>query len=76
MKNYDVKLLKYEDEQYPECLRNIHTPPIKLYCMGNINLLNKKRRVINLLYAIILEIISSKILFEDYRLQKTSHNKV
>ena len=45
MKNYDVKLLKYEDEQYPECLRNIHTPPIKLYCMGNINLLNKKRKI-------------------------------
>ena len=65
MKKYDVKLLKYEDEQYPECLRNIHTPPTKLYCMGNINLLNKKRRVINLLYAIILEIISSKILYED-----------
>ena len=41
MKKYDVKLLKYEDEQYPECLRNIHTPPTKLYCMGNINLLNK-----------------------------------
>ena len=40
MKKYDVKLLKYEDEQYPECLRNIHTPPTKLYCMGNINLLN------------------------------------
>ena len=45
MKNYDVKLLKYEDEQYPECLRNIHTPPTKLYCMGNINLLNKKRKI-------------------------------
>ena len=40
MKKYDVKLLKYEDEQYPECLRNIHTPPTKLYCMGNINLLS------------------------------------
>ena len=46
MKKYDVKLLKYEDEQYPECLRNIHTPPTKLYCMGNINLLNKKRKII------------------------------
>ena len=46
MKNYDVKLLKYEDEQYPECLRNIHTPPTKLYYMGNINLLNKKRKII------------------------------
>ena len=45
MKNYDVKLLKYEDEQYPECLRNIHTPPTKLYYMGNINLLNKKRKI-------------------------------
>ena len=45
MKKYDVKLLKYEDEQYPECLRNIHTPPTKLYCMGNINLLNKKRKI-------------------------------
>ena len=45
MKNYDVKLLKYEDEQYPKCLRNIHTPPTKLYCMGNINLLNKKRKI-------------------------------
>lgn len=45
MKNYDVKLLKYEDEQYPECLRNIHTPPTKLYCMENINLLNKKRKI-------------------------------
>lgn len=45
MRKYDVKLLKYEDEQYPECLRNIHTPPTKLYCMGNINLLNKKRKI-------------------------------
>ena len=49
MKKYDVKLLKYEDEQYPECLRNIHTPPTKLYCMGNINLLNKKRKIVEII---------------------------
>ena len=45
MKDYDVKMLKYEDKQYPECLRNIHTPPVKLYCMGNINLLNEKKKI-------------------------------
>ena len=53
MKNYDVKLLKYEDEQYPECLRNIHTPPTKLYCMGNINLYNQK------LQLLVVEIIAN-----------------
>lgn len=55
MKNYDVKLLKYEDEQYPKCLRNIHTPPTKLYCMGNINLLNKKEK----LQLLVVEIIAN-----------------
>ncbi len=32
--------LKFEDDKYPQKLRNIVDPPKVLYCEGNINLLN------------------------------------
>lgn len=45
MKNYDVKILDYNDEKYSENLKNMSTPPTKLYYMGNVDLLNKKRKI-------------------------------
>lgn len=45
MKNYDIKILSYNDEKYPENLKNMNTPPTKLYYMGNVDLLNKKRKI-------------------------------
>lgn len=37
----DYKILKIKDEKYPEKLRQIKNPPKKLYCIGNIELLEK-----------------------------------
>lgn len=45
MKNYDIKILNYNDEKYPKNLKNVSTPPTKLYYMGNVDLLNKKRKI-------------------------------
>ena len=45
MKNYDIKVLNYNDEKYPENLKNINMSPTKLYYMGDIDLLNKKRKI-------------------------------
>lgn len=45
MKNYDIKILSYNDEKYPENLKNVSTSPTKLYYMGNVDLLNKKRKI-------------------------------
>lgn len=45
MKNYDIKILNYNDEKYPENLKNMNTPPKKLYYIGNVDLLNKKRKI-------------------------------
>ena len=36
-----IKLLSYEDEQYPERLINMTEAPFFLFCKGNISLLNK-----------------------------------
>lgn len=33
--------IKLEDEFYPEKLKNIQCPPKRIYCLGNIKLLNK-----------------------------------
>lgn len=35
-----VQILNFEDTLYPEKLRKIKNPPQRLYCEGNINLLN------------------------------------
>ncbi|MBE5738339.1 MAG: DNA-protecting protein DprA [Clostridiales bacterium] len=35
----DIKVLTIKSEEYPEYLREIDTPPIMLYCKGNISLL-------------------------------------
>ena len=45
MKKHDIKILNYNDEKYPENLKNVSTPPTKLYYMGNVDLLNKKRKI-------------------------------
>ena len=45
MRKYDIKILNYEDDEYPENLRNIHTPPTKIYCMGNTDLLQVQRKI-------------------------------
>ena len=45
MKKHDVKILNYNDEKYPENLKNVSTPPTKLYYMGKVDLLNKKRKI-------------------------------
>ena len=35
-----IEILDINDNKYPEKLRNIPHPPTKLYCEGNIKLLN------------------------------------
>ena len=42
LKTYGIMLLTIEDEDYPIKLRSIPDPPIVLYALGNIDLLNKK----------------------------------
>lgn len=37
--------IDYHDPRYPESLRQISMPPKQLYCMGNIELLNKERKI-------------------------------
>lgn len=44
-KNMTSKYITYLDENYPECFKNIHCPPLVLYYIGNINILNAKNRV-------------------------------
>lgn len=39
---YDIKILSIIDKKYPESLRNIPNPPLFLYYIGNISLINKK----------------------------------
>lgn len=39
IQNELYKILELEDEEYPENLRKIQSPPKKLYCLGNIELL-------------------------------------
>ena len=36
----DVKILNYEDKNYPRLLKSINKPPKQLYVLGNIELLN------------------------------------
>lgn len=42
MKDLDIITINIEDKEYPESLRLIYDPPKKLYCKGNIELLNNK----------------------------------
>lgn len=37
----EYKILKIDDELYPKKLKKIKNPPKKLYCIGNLELLNK-----------------------------------
>ena len=39
----NVKVLSIFDQAYPECLRNIQDPPIKLYVLGNEKILNSRK---------------------------------
>lgn len=36
----NIKEISIFDENYPECLKNIPDPPIKLYILGNEKILN------------------------------------
>lgn len=38
----NISVISYDDEQYPESLRNIDIPPAVLFCSGDVSLLNKK----------------------------------
>lgn len=42
MKKMLIKKIKYEDEEYPESLRNLSCPPKQLYVIGNEKLLKEK----------------------------------
>lgn len=39
---YEITKINIDDEIYPEKLRKIYSPPMELYLIGNISLLNKK----------------------------------
>lgn len=45
MKKLNISTISMEDKEYPECLRKIYNPPKKLYCIGNIQLLNDKNKL-------------------------------
>ena len=42
MKKYEERIIEYADILYPDKLREIKNPPVRLYTKGNIELLNKK----------------------------------
>lgn len=42
MKENEIKLINYNDEEYPKQLKLISDPPITLYVKGNIKILNNK----------------------------------
>ena len=37
-----IRVLPYSDSEYPRALREIDTPPVVLYCIGDISILNQK----------------------------------
>ena len=37
-----IEEISIESEEYPEQLRNIYVPPLKLYVLGNIEILKRK----------------------------------
>jgi len=38
----EIKIIKIGDEDYPEKMKHIYRPPLKLYVVGNTEILNKK----------------------------------
>ena len=44
-KNLKIKEIFIEDKEYPKSLKKIYDPPKKLYCLGNISLLNNKKKI-------------------------------
>ena len=41
MKKNDIKIICYNDKEYPRKLKNIYDPPIVIYAKGDIDILNK-----------------------------------
>lgn len=41
-RKFDIKVLLYSDEKYPELLRQINKPPYLLFCRGNIDCLGER----------------------------------
>ncbi len=42
IKNHDIKVIKIVDNEYPEVLNRIESPPILLYCRGDASLLDQR----------------------------------
>ena len=45
LKENDIDLITYSDDDYPFLYKEINDPPIFLYCKGNISLLNYKQSI-------------------------------
>lgn len=45
MKKLDIQVVTYNDKEYPQSLKFIYDFPICLFCKGNIETLNKKRKI-------------------------------
>lgn len=45
IQKYKLKVLSYKDKEYPKQLKYISDYPICLYCKGNIELLNKTKKI-------------------------------
>ena len=43
IKKYGIKLITIQDQMYPQKLKNIENPPIILYTIGNIEILNDRQ---------------------------------
>lgn len=39
LRGENIQIFKYADKEYPTCLKELQSPPIILYCKGNIDLL-------------------------------------
>lgn len=45
IKRYKLKIVSYNDEEYPKQLKYVSDHPICLYCRGNIELLNRAKKI-------------------------------
>lgn len=45
IKKYKLEVVSYNDKEYPEQLKHVSDYPICLYCKGNIELLNKSKKI-------------------------------
>ena len=45
IKKYGIEVITYNDKRYPRQLRNITDYPICLYCKGNVELLNRTKKL-------------------------------